>query len=214
MCSEICMLEGVIEVAKNVDDIQGDTEKLEAKNQALDFIHEMGWLLHRSHLKLRLGLMDPNSDLFPFNRFKWLMEFSMDHDWCAVVKKLLGILFNGSVNAGEHPSIQLALFELGLLHRAVKRNCRPMVELLLRFAPERVLDEPGSEKQQEVDRSSSCFLFKPDAVGPAGLTPLHIAASRDGSENVLDALTDDPGLVSSYLLIHIMTFDSLNCIWR
>ncbi|KAL0393366.1 UNVERIFIED_CONTAM: Squamosa promoter-binding-like protein 1 [Sesamum radiatum] len=32
-------------------------------------------------------------------------------------------------------------------------------------------------------------------MGPGGLTPLHIAASLDSSENVLDALTEDPGSV-------------------
>lgn len=39
-------------------------------------------------------------------------------------------------------------------------------------------------------------LFRPDAVGPAGLTPLHIAAGTDGSEDVLDALTGDSGEVA------------------
>nr|QMV47666.1 squamosa-binding protein-like 1B [Paeonia suffruticosa] len=191
VCSEICMLEGTIEAPETADVIQEETEKMKAKNQALDFIHEMGWLLHRSHLKFRLGQMDPNLNLFPFNRFKWLMQFSVDHDWCAVVRKLLGILFNGSVDAGEHPSIQLALLELCLLHRAVRRNCRPMVELLLRYVPDNVLDEPGFDLEQNVDR----FLFKPNANGPAGLTPLHIAACGDDYDNILDALTDDPRLV-------------------
>ncbi|KAF8392681.1 hypothetical protein HHK36_023030 [Tetracentron sinense] len=193
VCSEICMLESAIEVVETDDDIQGRTGKMEAKNQALDFIHEMGWLLHRSHLKSRLDHMDPNLGNFHFHfkRFRWLMEFSMDHDWCAVVKKLLEILLEGNVDTGEYPSVELALSEMGLLHRAVRRNCRHLVEFLLRYVP----DKSGSEQKQQVDRSYGNFLFKPDAVGPAGLTPLHIAAGRDGSENVLDALTDDPGLV-------------------
>jgi hypothetical protein len=195
VCSEICMLEGTIDVAETADDIQRVPELLEAKTQALDFIHEMGWLLHRTHVKFRLGHMDPNKAPFPFKRFKWLMEFSMDHDWCAVVKKLLGILFEGAVDAGDHPSIELALLDLGLLHIAVRRNCRPMVELLLRFIPDKVLDKTGSQGKQRVDKGYNGLLFKPDIVGPAGLTPLHMAASREGLENVLDALTDDPGLV-------------------
>jgi len=135
------MLEGAIELAETADDIQRVPELLEAKTQALDFVHEMGWLLHRSHVKFRLGHLDPNQDLFPFKRFKWLMEFSMDHDWCAVVKKLLDILFERVVDAGDHPSIELALLDLSLLHRAVRRNCRPMVELLLRVVPDKVLDK-------------------------------------------------------------------------
>ncbi|KAI8003819.1 Squamosa promoter-binding-like protein 12 [Camellia lanceoleosa] len=194
VCSEICTLESAIEVAEIADDIHAESEMVEARNNALEFIHEMGWLLHRSQLKFRLGSMDPNLDLFPFKRFRWLMEFSMEHDWCAVVKKLLGIVFNGTVDAGGHSSIELALLDMGLLHRAVRRNCRSMVEVLLRYIPTEVVGKPGSEQQQHVNRGSN-FLFRPDAIGPGGLTPLHIAAGSDGSESVLDALTDDPGSV-------------------
>ncbi|THG02205.1 hypothetical protein TEA_004550 [Camellia sinensis var. sinensis] len=203
VCSEICTLESAIEVAEIADDIHAESEMVEARNNALDFIHEMGWLLHRSQLKFRLGSMDPNLDLFPFERFRWLMEFSMEHDWCAVVKKLLGIVFNGTVDAGGHSSIELALLDMGLLHRAVRRNCRSMVEVLLRYIPTDVVDKPVSEQQQHVNRGSN-FLFRPDAIGPGGLTPLHIAASSDGSESVLDALTDDPGSVLPPCLAYIM----------
>ncbi|KAL6193544.1 hypothetical protein ACLB2K_034628 [Fragaria x ananassa] len=192
VCSEICMLEDVIETAETADDIQAEPEILETKNRAMDFIHELGWLLHRSHVKFRLGHLDPNLDLFPFGRFKLLMEFSVDHDWCAVVKKLLKLLFDRTVDAGEHSSVELALLDMALLHRAVQRNSRPMVELLLRFVPDKGLE---SEQKKQVEGEGNNFLFKPDGVGPLGLTPLHVAASIDGCEHVLDALTDDPGKV-------------------
>ncbi|XP_010270965.1 PREDICTED: squamosa promoter-binding-like protein 1 [Nelumbo nucifera] len=195
VCSEIRMLEGVIEAAECENGVQGGGGKIEAKNQALDFIHEMGWLLHRTHVRSRLGHMDPNLDAFSFRRFRWIMEFSIDHGWCAVVKKLLDIVFKGNVDVDEHPSVEFALSEMGILHRAVRRNCRPLVELLLRYKPEKVSDEAGSEHNQQGGRANDGFLFRPDAIGPAGLTPLHAAASRDGNENVLDALTDDPGMV-------------------
>ncbi|KAL6968711.1 Cysteine desulfurase mitochondrial [Sarracenia purpurea var. burkii] len=191
VCSEICTLEKSIELSET-DYIQGEYAKMEARNQAIDFVHEMGWLLHRSQLKSRLGQFDPNSGLFPLRRFKWLLEFSMDHEWCSVVKKLLDILLNGTVGAGEHPFLKAALSEMGLLHRAVRRNSRPLVECLLRYVPENVSDELRSEVSSLVGGDGK-FLFRPDAVGPAGLTPLHVAAGRDGSEDVLDALTDDPG---------------------
>ncbi|KAJ7980466.1 Squamosa promoter-binding-like protein [Quillaja saponaria] len=195
MCSEISLLEGVIEAAESADVVQRESSrKLEEKTRALEFIHEMGWLLHRSHVEYRLGPKSPNHDCFPFKRFKWLVEFSMDHDWCSVVKKLLGILFEGTVDAGEHPSIELALLDMYLLHRAVKRNCRPMVELLLRFVPVQILDKTDGDEKQLVDPYGR-FFFKPNVVGPAGLTPLHVAASKSGFENVLDALTNDPGSV-------------------
>ncbi|XVE73520.1 hypothetical protein DITRI_Ditri11bG0124900 [Diplodiscus trichospermus] len=193
-CSEIRMLESVLEITDTDEDV-GGTGKMEAKNQAMDFIHEVGWLLHRSQLRSRLGHLDPNLEPFPLRRFKWLMEFSMDHEWCAVVKKLLNILLDGIVGSGEPPSPNLALTELGLLHRAVRKNCRPLVELLLRFVPEKASDRLGFENEIVAGGVHESFLFRPDALGPAGLTPLHIAAGKDGSEDVLDALTDDPGKV-------------------
>ncbi|XP_028783232.1 squamosa promoter-binding-like protein 12 [Neltuma alba] len=193
ICAEICNLESVIEAAEICRDVRMRSKQMEEKTRALDFVQEMGWLLHRSRMKARLGPMAPVQDLFHFNRFKWLVDFCMDHDWCAVMKKLLDIVFEGTIDAGEHASVELALLDLGLLHRAVKRNCKPMVELLLKFAP--VKSSDGESKDKEVAKYTDRFLFKPDSVGPAGLTPLHVAASMHCSENVLDALTDDPGMV-------------------
>ncbi|KAJ1425609.1 Ankyrin repeat-containing domain [Sesbania bispinosa] len=186
VCTEICVLEPLLELSETDPDIEG-TGKMKAKSQAMDFIHEMGWLLHRSQLKSRMVHLNSSADLFPLKRFKWLMEFSMDRDWCAVVKKLLNLLLDGTVNTGDHPSLDLALSEMGLLHRAVRRNSTQLVELLLRYVP----DEDRAEKAQ-VNGQNQSFLFRPDVVGPAGLTPLHIAAGKDGSEDVLDALTNDP----------------------
>ncbi|GMH08719.1 hypothetical protein Nepgr_010559 [Nepenthes gracilis] len=198
VCSEICTLERVIDVEETADDIQGGYEKIEERNQALDFLHEMGWLLHRNRRRFRPSDTDCLLELFPFERIKCLLDFSMDRDWCAVVVKLLDILFNGTVDAGGHPSVEHALSGMDLLHRAVRRNCRPMVESLLRYVPERIvhkLDCLQAQQNQENQGLSKGFLFRPDTVGPGGLTPLHIAASRDGFENVLDALMEDPGMV-------------------
>ncbi|KAM3688194.1 hypothetical protein ACB098_10G135200 [Castanea mollissima] len=191
VCSEIRALESELELSETNADL-GGSGRMETKNQALGFINEMGWLLHRSQLKSRLGNMDLNPESFHLKRFKWLMEFSMDHDWCAVVRKLLGILLDETVGAGEHSSLNLALVEMGLLHRAVRRNSRALVELLLRY---QISDQLISENKSLVDGGKGGFLFRPDVVGPSGLTPLHIAAGKDGSENVLDALTDDPKMV-------------------
>ncbi|XP_020234969.1 squamosa promoter-binding-like protein 1 [Cajanus cajan] len=196
ICSEICKLENVIEVAETADDIQIKSKLMEEKTRALHFIQEMGWLLHRNRVKVRLGSMAPVQDRFHFNRFMWLVGFAMDHDWCAVMKKLLDIIFEGTVDTGDHASVEFALLEMGLLHNAVKRNCRPMVELLLKFVPLKASDD-GDGKENQVKKSPDRFLFRPDTIGPAGLTPLHVAASMHGSENVLDALTDDPGMVAT-----------------
>jgi hypothetical protein len=178
------VLEPLLELSETDPDIEG-TGKIKDKSQAMDFIHEMGWLLHRSELKYRMVHMNSAVDLFPLERFTWLMEFSMDHDWCAVVKKLLNLLLHETVNKGDHPTLYQALSEMGLLHRAVRKNSKQLVELLLRYVPDKAL----------VDGDNHSFLFRPDAVGPAGLTPLHIAAGKDGSKDVLEALTSDPCMV-------------------
>lgn len=191
------MLEGTLEFTEDDTDVVSGS--LEARNQAMEFIHEMGWLLHRSQLKSRLGQSDPNTEQFALKRFMWLMEFSMDHDWCAVVRKLLDVLFDGTVGVGEHPTADHALSDMGLLHRAVRRNSRPLVELLLKYVPGRYSEKPEPECGTVVGGGHEIFLFRPDASGPAGLTPLHIAAGKDGSEAVLDALTDDPGMVFSLI---------------
>ncbi|KAL5065081.1 hypothetical protein RYX36_026818 [Vicia faba] len=49
------------------------------------------------NLFLRMVHLNSDVDLFPLKRFTWLMEFSMDHDWRAVVKKLLNILLAETV---------------------------------------------------------------------------------------------------------------------
>ncbi|KAH6816799.1 hypothetical protein C2S51_021619 [Perilla frutescens var. frutescens] len=190
VCSEICTLESLIEVADAADT---DNNALQIRTQALDFIHEMGWLLHRTHLKVRLGETSGDVDPFPFERLRWLIEFSIDHDWCAVVKKLLSSLFDGIVDSGQQNSNIQALLDIGLVHRAVRRNCRPMVELLLSYHPNIGTAKPGEHKLLDGER----YFFVPDAVGPGGLTPLHIAASLDNCESVLDALTEDPGSVGT-----------------
>ncbi|CAL1398753.1 unnamed protein product [Linum trigynum] len=192
VCSEIRMLEDALEfIETDVNLAEGG--RMDAKNRAMDFIHEMGWLLHRIQLKSRLTDMDPNTEFFPLKRFRWLMEFSMDHDWCAVVRKLLSIALNGMVDIGEYSSLGLALLEMGILHRAVRRNSMSLVNFLLRYVPENVQSE--DEAVSTWIESNKGFLFRPDMAGPGGLTPLHIAAGKDGSEDVLDALTNDPQMV-------------------
>ncbi|XP_075478061.1 squamosa promoter-binding-like protein 1 [Primulina tabacum] len=176
VCLEICTLESIIGVT------DGDTNKLETRNQALEFMHELGWLLQRSCLKYRLGESSFKVDLFPFKRFRWLIEFSIDHDWCAVVEKLLSIFLDGAVDPG-------ALVDIGLLHQAVRRNSKSMIEFLLEYRPSESLNKTGPKLNQADEEQ---YLFRPDSVGPGGLTPLHIAACLDGRESVLDALTEDP----------------------
>ncbi|CAL9048916.1 unnamed protein product [Musa banksii] len=182
VCSEIRMLENAIDVASCDDQFHERTNAEIARNQALDFINEFGWLLRRNHMISISRESKFSPSIFTLTRFRWLMSFAMNREWSAVVKKLLDILFSGTVDAGRQSPMELALAE-NLLHSAVQMKSKALVELLLRYVPNR------TSKDTDPDR----FLFRPDMLGPSGITPLHIAASTDDAENILDALTDDPG---------------------
>ncbi|CAL9179596.1 unnamed protein product [Musa hybrid cultivar] len=182
VCSEIRVLEKSINVGSCDDQLQERKDTDNARNQALDFINELGWLLRRNHMVSISRESKFSRNLFPLPRFRWLMSFAMNREWAAVVKKLLDILFSGTVDAGGQSSMELAL-SVNLLHSAVQINSKAMVELLLRYKPSK------PSKQMDPDQ----FLFRPDMLGPSGLTPLHIASSTSGAESILDALTNDPG---------------------
>ncbi|CAI9763009.1 unnamed protein product [Fraxinus pennsylvanica] len=130
VCTEICTLESKIELVVTDSFLRG-TEKLEAHNQAMDFIHEMGWLLLINSLRFRLGYLDPNSDRFPFKQFKYLVKFCVDHDSCVVVNKLLDILFSGVVGAGEQhfPSPSEQTYQRNRSKKASKNNYRLLLLL-------------------------------------------------------------------------------------
>lgn len=200
VCAEIRTLERYIDmpfssnhgVTKQNPDLQ-----LKVKRQAIKFLHELGWLFQRSFLsQSNLGIL-PLTTFSPI-RLKWLLEYATEQDWCSVVRKLLNILFSSNVNGANWSAITI-LGEVGILHIAVRRNCRAMVEFLLAYVPESVAEEtmftPG--QGHEKLSSSNGFVLKPDMPGPAGLTPLHIAASMEKAEGVLDALTNDPGQIGA-----------------
>ncbi|URD90387.1 Squamosa promoter-binding-like protein [Musa troglodytarum] len=178
------MLENAINIASCDGQLQERTDAANARNQALDFINELGWLLRRNHMRSATEGTKFSQNTFALRRFRHLMSFAMCREWSAVVKKLLDILFSGTVDADRQSPTELALSE-NLLHSAVQMNSRPMVELLLRYVPVK------ASKETDLD----CFLFRPDMLGPLGITPLHIAASNNGAESILDALTDDPELL-------------------
>ncbi|KAH9619477.1 hypothetical protein KSS87_019123 [Heliosperma pusillum] len=190
VCYEICTLEREMEMESSED---GDTN---VKRPALDFVHEMGWLLHRTSVRFKENHQESTLNLFPFERLKWLVEFSMDHDWRAVLKKLMDLLFSGIVDIGAYASIHDGLADIALLHTAVRKNSRLMVEFLLRYVPPNKVETTLVMEQKQPDYGlPSSMLFRPDLAGAGGLTPLHIAACTAGSENVLDALLEDPGKV-------------------
>lgn len=184
VCSEIRMLEGAIDVDSNDVHLQEQIDVMNARNLAMEFLHEMGWFLRRSQLMSRVKEVGSCPNTFPLTRFWWLMSFAVDREWSAVVKKLLDLLFQGIVDLGNiSPSSVLSSSDL--LHSAVRKKCKSIVEVLLRYAPTSALK----------GTSDGNYLFRPDMPGPLNITPLHIAASSSGAENILDSLTNDPGQV-------------------
>jgi hypothetical protein len=115
----------------------------------------------------------------------------MEQEWCSVTKMLLDLLFDGFVDTGLQSPKEVVLSE-NLLHSAVRGKSVRMVRFLLRYKPNKILKE-----------TAETYLFRPDARGPSTFTPLHIAAATSDAEDVLDALTDDPGLVFPHLLCGI-----------
>jgi hypothetical protein len=130
-------------------------------------------------------------------RLKCLLVFSVERDWCTVVQKLLDMPFQRAESDSLFTKLShVVRDEISLLHRAVRRKCRLMVELLLAYVPSSLTKESdcGLENFQRIMQFKLQWgnFFRPDMAGPAGLTPLHIAASMQDAEDVVDALTSDP----------------------
>lgn len=111
--------------------------------------------------------------------------FSSERDWCSLTRTLLDILAKRSLVSEEISQETLEMLtEVHLLNRAVKRKSSRMVHLLVQF----VVVLPDNSK---------LYPFVPNLPGPGGLTPLHLAASIENAEAIVDALTDDPQQVCS-----------------
>ncbi|XBI75145.1 hypothetical protein VPH35_068550 [Triticum aestivum] len=178
VCSEVCELESTFKSSS-----LEQPDKDNAMNQALEFLHELGWLLHRVNIISKHDKVEPPVPAFNLLRFRNLGIFAMEREWCAVTKMLLDLLFDGFVDAGLQSPKEVVLSE-NLVHSAVRGKSARMVRFLLAYKPNKNLKE-----------TAETYLFRPDARGPSAFTPLHIAASTSDAEDVLDALTDDPGLV-------------------
>lgn len=185
ICRELRTLESEIEGHLGIADVIledqiYDYQQPKSREDILHFLNELGWLFQRKNKS-----SGPFLSEFSGTRFKFLLTFSVERDWTALIKTLLDILVERS--SKNHDMIQEyleMLAEAQLLNRAVKRKCKRMVDLLLRYSVNGVVD------------ASKIYLFIPNVAGHGGLTPLHLAASTQGSEDIVDALTNDPQEVS------------------
>ena len=89
----------------------------------------------------------------------------------------------------EDDEVFNVLLEVNLIHEAVKRKCRLMVEFLLQYKP----DVIRSRKFQG--------MFTPVVKGQCGFTPLHLAATMCQAEEMIEILTNDPNEVKSSSLL-------------
>lgn len=179
ICQELRSLESEFDDGTRTSDVNSEdqiryTGQLRSREDLLHFLNELGWLFQRK------SSQDPHSLEFSATRFKFLLTFSVERDWTVLIKMLLDTLVEKSLNCEvlTQESLEM-LLETQLLSQAVKRKCRKMVDLLLNYYVIK-------------DSNSRVRLFTPSTVGPGGLTPLHIAASMDDSEDIVDSLTNDP----------------------
>lgn len=187
ICSELCSLEQELDSASPIklrrgNELSLDELYVDKKAEAINFLHELGWVFQRSCWAGSPSCLEMSPTLpFKLSRFKALLKYAVLHDWCAVVKKLLDLLISIGVkeNSGSCQEVLRVLSEVNLVHQAVKRRCGMMVELLLQYVP------PGNELRGQ-------SIFTPVMEGPAGLTPLHVAASISNAMDIVDALTSDP----------------------
>ncbi|KAK4781867.1 hypothetical protein SAY86_015969 [Trapa natans] len=164
ICRELQLLESELTEDKN-----------SRREEVLHFLNELGWLFQR---KKDSSPLDPSNSL---RRFKFLLTFSIERDWCYLVRKLLDMLVENSTNGGISGKDSLeVLAEVQLLSHAVRRGCIKMVEMLIEYA---------------VDcgpNASRMYIFPPNMAGPGGITPLHLAACISGAADMVNALTNDP----------------------
>ncbi|XP_020266067.1 squamosa promoter-binding-like protein 15, partial [Asparagus officinalis] len=171
--STICQELGALESEFEEEVGTSDNGCPSSREDLLHFLNELGWLFQRK------GSLVPHFVDFSSSRFKFLFTFSVERDWSAVVKTLLDILVERSLksDALAQESLEM-LLEIQLLNRAVKRKCSKMVDLLITYCV--------------IRGNSKVYLFPPNLFGPGGVTPLHLAASIQDSEDIIDALTNDP----------------------
>lgn len=171
------MLESDFEGDKSTDTDYEHHLGVASREVLLHFLNELGWLFQRKNVHSTALLSN-----FSSKRFKFLLTFSVERDWSALIKTLLDMLVERSLISCDNLVQEYLemLQEIQLLSRAVKWKCMKMVDLLVHYCVK------GSNNDSET------YLFPPNSAGPGGITPLHLAASTEDSEEMVNALTDDP----------------------
>ncbi|KAJ6336602.1 hypothetical protein OIU76_006474 [Salix suchowensis] len=181
ICKELRLLESEFDEKAETSNIVSEEQahdlgRPRSREEALHFLNELGWLFQRKSVPSMLEAPD-----YSLNRFKFLLIFSVERDYCVLVKTILDMLVERNMCRDELSKESLEmLHEIQLLNRSVKRRCREMADLLIHYS---IIG---------LDNSSRTYIFPPNVGGPGGITPLHLAACASGSDGLVDALTNDP----------------------
>lgn len=186
ICKELRVLESVFDGEEKVGDVivedqNHDDGRPRSKEEVIHFLNELGWLFQRKRTSSFLDVPQ-----YSLGRFKFLLTFSVERNCSAVIKTLLDILVERNLDGSDlsREAVEM-LSEIRLLHRAVKRRCRKMIDFLINYS---VIGSNDVSKK---------YIFPPNHVGPGYITPLHLAACMSASDDVIDALTNDPQEVAS-----------------
>ncbi|XP_074279169.1 squamosa promoter-binding-like protein 14 isoform X1 [Silene latifolia] len=180
VCQELRLLEREFDEEEKLYGVISDNQTQNisspgSNDDILCFLNELGWLFQRQISS------DIANHVFKPHRFQYLLTFSIERDYCALVKTLLDIfLERDSGNEGLSTECIESLDKMHLLHRAVKNRSKKMVDMLIHYS---VPYDNGASNQH---------VFPPNLRGPGGITPLHLAACMSGSYDIVDILTDDP----------------------
>ncbi|KAJ6939961.1 squamosa promoter-binding-like protein 14 isoform X2 [Populus alba x Populus x berolinensis] len=181
ICKELRLLESEFDEKAAVSNIVSEEQTRDlgrprSREEVIHFLNELGWLFQRKSMPSMHEAPD-----YSLNRFKFLLIFSVERDYCVLVKTILDMLVERNTCRDELSKDLLEmLYEIQLLNRSVKRRCRKMADLLIHYS---IIGG---------DNSSRTYIFPPNVGGPGGITPLHLAACASGSDGLVDALTNDP----------------------
>ncbi|CAH8370956.1 unnamed protein product [Eruca vesicaria subsp. sativa] len=171
ICKELNRLEDEFHPKDITEEQTYNSNRPSSREEVLSFLNELGWLFQK---KWASGESD-----FSLPRFKFLLVCSVERDYCSLVRTLLDMMVQRNLGNDGLMNKELLdiLAEIQLLNRAVKRKNTKMVETLLHYS---------------VNTTAKKFIFLPSIKGPGDITPLHLAASTSGSDDMIDVLTNDP----------------------
>ncbi|CAN6845521.1 unnamed protein product [Brassica oleracea] len=144
------------------------SDRPRSREEVVCFLNELGWLFQKKC-----------ASEFSLPRFKFLLVCSVERDYSFLVRTLLDMMVErnlGKDGLMNKESLDM-LAEIQLLNRAVKRRNTKMAETLIQYS---------------VNPTAKKFIFLPNITGPGDITPLHLAASTSGSDDMIDVLTKDP----------------------